>query len=70
MGEIKFNKIIHKKPMKKLTIFSLLIVGALFLIPSPVVLAADIAHGREIFSAQCALCHVGGKNVINPNKTL
>ena len=56
--------------MKKLTIFLLLIVGALFLIPSPVVLAADIAHGGEIFSAQCASCHVDGKNIINPNKTL
>lgn len=32
-----------------------------------VALAAD---GAAIFTAKCAQCHMGGKNIINPSKTL
>nr|YP_009968320.1 cytochrome c6 [Cyanidiococcus yangmingshanensis]QMX77421.1 cytochrome c6 [Cyanidiococcus yangmingshanensis]UNJ16036.1 cytochrome c553 [Cyanidioschyzonaceae sp. 3]WDB00472.1 cytochrome c553 [Cyanidiococcus yangmingshanensis] len=32
--------------------------------------AADLAHGEQIFSANCAACHAGGNNVIMPEKTL
>nr|P81244.1 RecName: Full=Cytochrome c6; AltName: Full=Cytochrome c-553; AltName: Full=Cytochrome c553; AltName: Full=Soluble cytochrome f [Prochlorothrix hollandica] len=28
------------------------------------------ASGASIFSAKCAQCHLGGKNIINPTKTL
>jgi len=33
-------------------------------------LAADAASGAKIFSANCAACHAGGRNVIMANKTL
>ena len=32
--------------------------------------AADIAHGGQIFSANCAACHMGGGNVVNAERTL
>jgi len=31
--------------------------------------AAD-KDGRELFQQHCAVCHPGGGNIINPNKTL
>mmetsp|Transcript_11128 Transcript_11128/g.34111 ORF Transcript_11128/g.34111 Transcript_11128/m.34111 type:complete len:94 (-) Transcript_11128:23-304(-) len=34
------------------------------------VLAADVEHGEQIFTANCAACHSGGNNVIMPDKTL
>lgn len=33
-------------------------------------LAADAAGGAKIFSANCAACHAGGRNVIMADKTL
>ena len=33
-------------------------------------LAADAASGAKIFSANCAACHAGGRNVIMADKTL
>lgn len=32
--------------------------------------AGDLGNGAKIFSANCASCHMGGKNVVNPAKTL
>ena len=33
-------------------------------------LAGDAASGAKIFSANCAACHAGGRNVISAAKTL
>ncbi|MDJ0595704.1 MAG: c-type cytochrome [Pleurocapsa sp. MO_226.B13] len=33
-------------------------------------IAGDAASGAKIFSANCAACHAGGRNVINGAKTL
>jgi cytochrome c6 len=33
-------------------------------------LAADATDGAKIFSANCAACHAGGRNVIMSDKTL
>ena len=33
-------------------------------------MAASAANGAGVFSANCAACHSGGLNVINPEKTL
>ncbi len=33
-------------------------------------LAADAVNGAKIFSANCAACHVGGKNLVQANKSL
>lgn len=40
-----------------------------FAFSSPV-LAGDIASGAKVFSANCASCHAGGKNLVQANKTL
>jgi cytochrome c6 len=33
-------------------------------------LAADAANGAKVFSANCAACHAGGKNLVQANKSL
>jgi cytochrome c6 len=33
-------------------------------------LAADLKGGAQVFQNNCAMCHVGGKNVVAPDKTL
>lgn len=32
--------------------------------------AGDIAKGKRVFMGNCNACHMGGKNRINPRKTL
>ena len=54
--------------MRNFLSLSLATLIALF---SPsVVVAADAAHGEQIFSANCAACHMGGGNVVNGQRTL
>ena len=50
------------------TLFALLTV-AMFTLATPA-LAGDAASGAKIFSANCAACHAGGRNVIQGEKTL
>lgn len=56
--------------MKK--IFSILLLGiAIFTFAfSNPALAADSANGAKIFSANCASCHAGGKNLVQADKNL
>lgn len=37
---------------------------------SPALAEGNTANGEAIFKANCAACHVGGKNLVNPTKTL
>jgi cytochrome c6 len=56
--------------MKK--IISVLLLGIAifnFALSSPA-LAADAASGAKVFSANCASCHAGGRNLVNAKKTL
>lgn len=56
--------------MKK--IFSVLFLGIAiftFAFGRPA-LAADAASGAKIFSANCAACHAGGKNIVQAAKNL
>lgn len=55
--------------MKKL-ISTLLIIALAVLSFVPNALAADLASGAKVFSANCASCHAGGKNLVNATKTL
>lgn len=56
--------------MKKLLSVILLGVALFtFAIQRPA-LAGDAAKGAQVFAANCAACHMGGKNVVNPAKTL
>ena len=45
------------------------VASAVFLIAPPAI-AADAAAGAQVFSANCAACHIGGGNAVNPAKTL
>ncbi|MBE9118368.1 c-type cytochrome [Lusitaniella coriacea LEGE 07157] len=50
-----------------------MVIGAIalfgFAFASPA-LAGDAAHGAQIFNANCAACHMGGRNVVSAEKTL
>lgn len=50
-----------------LSLFALCLALVLGAAPS---FAADTAHGGQIFSANCAACHMGGGNVVNAERTL
>ncbi|MBU7584637.1 MAG: c-type cytochrome [Nostoc sp. TH1S01] len=56
--------------MKK--VISVLLLGiAIFTFAfSTPALAANIENGAKVFSANCASCHAGGKNLVNAAKTL
>ena len=41
-----------------------------FTIAQPALADADLTTGAKVFAANCASCHVGGKNVVSPAKTL
>ncbi|MBE9040570.1 c-type cytochrome [Oscillatoriales cyanobacterium LEGE 11467] len=56
--------------MKKLISVILLAFAAITLTFSRPALAADAGAGKAVFAANCAACHLGGKNVVNPMKTL
>ncbi len=54
--------------LKLLTIISLA-VTMISLMIAPAI-ASDLAHGAEIFNANCAGCHANGGNIVRRNKTL
>jgi len=45
------------------------LTAAMFTFATPA-LAGDAASGAKVFSANCAACHAGGRNVISGAKTL
>ena len=49
---------------------SIALAALIALISPSVVSAADVAHGEQVFSANCAACHIGGGNVVNGQRTL
>lgn len=48
----------------------LTVVMTVFLFLPSAAWAADLANGAKVFSANCAACHIGGGNLVNPAKTL
>lgn len=58
---------IKMKRIAKLIIVSIALFCCLLVNPS---WAGDIDNGAKIFTANCAACHMGGRNVVNPVKTL
>lgn len=62
------NTISNLKMKKIISLVLLLITFATLSFSSPAL--ADGANGAAIFSANCASCHMGGRNVVNPAKTL
>lgn len=60
----------RKEPLKKLLSAIVLAIAIFtFALGSPA-LAADTASGAKTFSANCAACHAGGRNIVAAAKTL
>ncbi len=55
--------------MKFITAVLVTVMSALSLF-TPAAFAADLAAGAQVFTANCAACHLGGGNSIMSNKTL
>ena len=55
--------------LKRLSISLISLAVAIFVFASPA-WAGDAANGAKIFGANCAACHAGGNNAVNPQKTL
>ena len=51
-------------------LFSLALAALIGLMMPSFAVAADVAHGEQLFSANCADCHMGGGNVVNGQRTL
>lgn len=56
--------------MKKLIVAAFLLVMLTFFTFTNPVWAGDATNGAKIFTANCAACHMGGRNVVNSAKTL
>lgn len=56
--------------MKKLLSLFLLACAIATFALTPAAWAGDAVKGVQVFSANCASCHMGGKNVVNAQKTL
>jgi cytochrome c6 len=55
------------KRLFSIVLVAIALVSTLFASPA---IAADADNGGKIFSANCAACHMGGGNMVNPEKTL
>jgi cytochrome c6 len=55
------------KRLLSILLLTLTIATVMFNHPA---IAADAAEGAKIFGANCAACHMGGGNMVNPAKTL
>nr|YP_009392596.1 cytochrome c553 [Bostrychia tenella]ARW61158.1 cytochrome c553 [Bostrychia tenella] len=51
-------------------LFIILFVVLLFSFQFVLAQEVDLDAGQQIFTQNCAACHAGGNNVINPEKTL
>ena len=57
--------------MKKILIAILLVFALItFSFPDSALAAGNPANGAKVFSANCQACHRGGRNTVNPQKTL
>ena len=69
--DIALNMFLSQREHKMKRIVSVLLVGiAIFTLAFSSPAFADTASGKKIFSANCASCHAGGKNLVQANKTL
>lgn len=62
--------LLPENALKKLLSWIIAAIAIFSFALSTPALAGDAAAGASIFSANCAACHAGGKNLVNPQKTL
>ena len=58
---------LKKEFLKLMTILTVFAAMLSFAMPA---YAADAEAGGKVFAANCAACHAGGRNAVNPAKTL
>lgn len=59
------------QPERILPMVLALVIGLMGSLPATAALASpDLDNGSQIFSANCAACHMGGGNVIRASRTL
>jgi cytochrome c6 len=56
--------------LKKFLMAAIGFFGVVFLLATPPAHAGDVDAGKQVFTANCAACHMGGRNVINAQKNL
>jgi cytochrome c6 len=56
--------------LKKFFTLAIAIVSAVILLVNQPAYAGDVDAGKTVFAANCAACHMGGRNAVNPKKTL
>lgn len=57
-------------PLKRLGQAAAGVSAAFLLAAAPALASPDLALGEEVFSGNCAACHSGGGNSVQPNRTL
>ena len=60
----------RRTPLKKLLSVILLALTVFTITFARPAIAADTAKGAKIFSANCAACHIAGRNIVAAAKTL
>jgi cytochrome c6 len=68
MLSVRFEK--RRSHLKKILSVVWIVIALFTIALSSPALAADTASGAKIFSANCAACHAGGRNVIMADKAL
>jgi cytochrome c6 len=56
--------------LKKLLSIALMAIAFVTVTFASPAMAADTGAGAGVFKANCAVCHMGGNNTVNPEKTL
>jgi cytochrome c6 len=56
--------------LKKFFAVTIALFSALVLLLNAPAYAADADAGKGVFSANCAACHMGGRNIVNAQKNL
>jgi cytochrome c6 len=56
--------------LKNFFAVTIALFSALVLLVNAPAYAADTDAGKVVFNANCAACHMGGRNIVNAQKTL
>ncbi|MEM7063144.1 MAG: c-type cytochrome [Cyanobacteria bacterium P01_B01_bin.77] len=56
--------------MKSIFAAVVVFVASTVFLMAPPAMAADAGAGAQVFASNCAACHIGGGNAVNPAKTL
>jgi cytochrome c6 len=70
MRSLSLLRILSRTMLKKFFAATIALFSALFVLLSPPAYAGDAGAGQAVFSANCAACHMAGRNIVNAQKNL